>query len=142
MEASDKERPRESEVSSLVGNLEVSATTQEQPDLPVKPRNEERSKCERSHGPSDGDEGGGDGQRSKEDVVIWRRDAKWMIRATKKFAHDLLRSTREDARANDPKPEKKNIKTCMTMNDRVGLQFLKHWNATRREMHVGIDTGS
>jgi hypothetical protein len=33
------------------------------------------------------------------------------------------------------------MKIHATMNDRVGLPFLKHWNATRREMHVGIDKG-
>jgi hypothetical protein len=77
-----------------------------------------------------------------EDVFIQRRDAKRMLRATKKIAHDLLRSTRDQARsAKKPKPEKKNMKIYVTMNDRVGLPFLKHWNEERRELHVGIEKG-
>jgi hypothetical protein len=80
-------------------------------------------------------------EKRKEDVVTWRRDAKRMLRASKKIAHDLLRSTRDQARAERPKPEKKNMKIYVTMNDRVGLPFLKYWNLTRRELHVGIEKG-
>jgi hypothetical protein len=65
-----------------------------------------------------------------------------MLRASKKIAHGLLRSTRDQARAEKPKPEKKDMKIYLTMNDRVGLPFLKHWNATRGELHVGIDKGA
>jgi hypothetical protein len=63
-----------------------------------------------------------------------------MLRATKKIAYDLLRSTRE-ANAKEPKPEKPNMKIYVTLNDRVGLPFLKHWNGTRRELHVGLEKG-
>jgi hypothetical protein len=48
---------------------------------------------------------------------------------------------RDQASAVKPKPEKKNMKIYVTMNDRVGLPFLKHWNATRRELHVGVEKG-
>jgi hypothetical protein len=64
-----------------------------------------------------------------------------MIRATKKIAYDLLRSTQDQARAERQNPEKKNMKIYVTLHDRVGLPFLKHWNATRRELHVGIEKG-
>jgi hypothetical protein len=74
-------------------------------------------------------------------VVTWRRDAKRKIRATKKIAYDLLRSARNEARGEKPKPEKKNIKIYATMYDRVWLPFLKHWNGTRRELHVDIAKG-
>jgi hypothetical protein len=33
------------------------------------------------------------------------------------------------------------MKIYVTMNARVGIPFLKHWNSTRRELHVGIDRG-
>jgi hypothetical protein len=72
-------------------------------------------------------------------VVIWRRDAKRMLRASTNIAHDLLGSTRDQARAEGPKPEKKNMKIYVTMNDKVGLPFLNHWNATPRELHVDIE---
>jgi hypothetical protein len=121
MEAGDRERPREPEISSPAGILEQSATAQRQPDHPRKPL----------------DQGGG-----KKDVVTRRRDAKRMIRASKKIAYDSLRSTRDQSSAERQKPEKNNMKIYVTLNDRVGLRFLKHWNATRRELHVGIEKGS
>jgi hypothetical protein len=78
-------------------------------------------------------------QKKPEDQwLIKRRDAKRMLRATKKITHDLLRSTRDQGKsAKEPKPEKKNMK----MYDRLGLPFLKHWNEERRESHVGIEKG-
>jgi hypothetical protein len=120
MDAGDKERPRESKASSQVGNLEQPATTRKKPDHLRQPPGQ---------------------WEGKEDVVTWRRDAKRMTRASNKIASDLLRSTRDQARAEKQEPEKKNMKIYVTLHDRVGLPFLKHWNATRRELHVGIDKG-
>jgi hypothetical protein len=102
-----------------------------------------RSECERPSGPSHGADGDGDARgpeqdEKKEDAIIWRRDAKRMIRDTKKIAYDLLHSTQAEFRAEKPKPEKKNIKIHVTMNDRGWLPFLKHWNWMRRELHAGI----
>jgi hypothetical protein len=76
------------------------------------------------------------------EVEIQRRDAKRMLGASKKIAYDLLRSTRTQADAKKPKPEKKNMKIYVTLDDRVGLQFLKHWNATRRELLSGKTSDS
>jgi hypothetical protein len=81
-------------------------------------------------------------ENQKEDVVTWRRDAKRMIRATKTIAYDLLRSTQDQPRAEKPKPEKKTIKVYVTIMDRVGLPFLKHWDGARRELHVDIAKGA
>jgi hypothetical protein len=34
------------------------------------------------------------------------------------------------------------MKIYVTMNDRVGLPFLQHWDGQRRELHVGIEKGT
>jgi hypothetical protein len=109
IEAGDSERSRATAVSILEGNLGKPATTQ--PGQPLTPQ----------------------------EVGIMRRDAKRTVRATKGIAHAMLRSTQDQTRAQKPKPEKKNTKLYVTLNDRVGLPFLKHWDAKRRELHVGIE---
>jgi hypothetical protein len=90
MVAGDTERSREPAVSNPEGNLEEPATTQKRPRQPFTPQ----------------------------EVAIMRRDAKRMLRATKGIAHTMLRSTQDQARAQKPKPEKRNMKIYVTLNDR------------------------
>jgi hypothetical protein len=68
-------------------------------------------------------------------VAIMRRDAKRMLRATKGIAHTMLRATQE-VRAKKPKPEKRNMKIYVTLNDRIGLPFLKQRNVVSRRSEL------
>jgi hypothetical protein len=102
----------------------------------------ERPRQSTVRNPEDDFEESGTQKKLVNDVWIQRRDAKRMLRATKKIAHDLLRATHDQARsAKEPKPEKRCMKVYVTMYDRVGLPFLKHWDGVRRELHVGIENG-
>jgi hypothetical protein len=82
---SGKVGQNEPEISALVDDFEEPTTTQKQQEQPGTPQEPAKS------------------------VEIQRRDAKRMLRATKKIAYDLLRSTRDQANAKKPKPEKKNM---------------------------------
>jgi hypothetical protein len=77
----------------------------------------------------------------KEDAVTLRRDAKRLIRATKKIAYQILRETPNVPKVKEQRPERKIIKIYLTMMDRVRLRFLKHWDGMRREVEVEITKG-
>jgi hypothetical protein len=70
-----------------------------------------------------------------------RREALRMVRAAKKVSYDILRATPNEPKPKKQKPEENIIKIYVTVEDKVGLKFLMHWNGVRKEYEVNITKG-